>query len=86
MCLRNTFPPVHPEIVPYNFTELNAFNDCDLGALIVQENATTTNFFVDVVADLCPNMKFFLGNFSNLIVKCFLYTNSRAIFSSRDCF
>ena len=41
--------------------ELNAFDDRDLGALIVQENATTVNFFVDVVADPCPEINWFFN-------------------------
>ena len=63
MHLQNTFPPGTPKIVPYNFTELGAFEDRELGALIVQDNATTVNFFVDVVADPCPSVTwFFDGN------------------------
>ena len=44
------------EVVPYNFTQLGAFNDRDLGALIVQDNATNINFWVDVMADPCPEV------------------------------
>ena len=41
---------------PYNFTKLNAFDDRDLGALIVRDNGSIVNFFVDVVADPCPDV------------------------------
>ena len=49
------------EVVPYNFTELGAFDDRDLGALIVQNNGTTVNFFVDVRADPCPMVAWFFN-------------------------
>ena len=61
-CVSNLFPFSHnivlPDVMPYNFTELGpaAFDDRDLGALIVQDNATTVNFFVDVRADPCPEI------------------------------
>ncbi len=61
------FPPspvctaVLAEMVPYNFSALNAFNDRDLGALIVQENATVVNFWVDVRADPCPDIVWFFN-------------------------
>ena len=64
-CASNLFPFSHttvlPEMVPYNFTELGAFDDRDLGALIVQENGTTVNFFVDVKADPCPDITWFFN-------------------------
>ena len=41
---------------PYNFTEHDAFDDRDLGALIVRDNGTTLSFSVDVVADPCPDV------------------------------
>ena len=47
--------------MPYNFTELGAFDDRDLGALIVQNNGTTVNFFVDVRADPCPDITWFFN-------------------------
>jgi hypothetical protein len=43
-------------VLPYSFSQLNAFNDRDLGALIVQDNGTIINFWVDVVADPCPDI------------------------------
>ena len=45
---------VFPQVRPYNFTELNAFDDQEVGALIVRPNGTIVNFSVDVVADPCP--------------------------------
>ena len=63
-------------MVPYNFTELRAFDDRDLGALIVQDNATTVNFFVDVVADPCPEITwFFNGNQLGPSNSTFTYNN-----------
>ena len=48
--------------MPYNFTELDAFDDRDLGALIVQENGTRVNFFVNVMADPCPDITWFFND------------------------
>ena len=72
-------------MVPYNFTQLEAFNDRDLGALIVQENGTTVNFFVDVMADPCPEITWFfnstqLGS-SNAT---FIYNNACAVADARS--
>ena len=53
---------VLPRVVPYNFTELGAFDDRDLGTLIVQDNGTTVNFFVDVEADPCPDITWFFNS------------------------
>ena len=70
------FLPVQPEVVPYNFTELGAFDDRDLGALIVQNNATIVNFFVDVRADPCPNINwFFNGTQFGPSDETFMYSN-----------
>ena len=41
---------------PYNLTKLSAFNDRDLGALIVRNNGSTVSFSVDVLADPCPDI------------------------------
>ena len=41
---------------PFNFTELDAFDDRDLGTLIVRDNGSTVSFSVDVVADPCPDV------------------------------
>ena len=41
---------------PYNFTALNAFDDRDLGALIVRDSGSTVTFSVDVIADPCPDV------------------------------
>ena len=49
------------EVLPYNFTELGAFNDRDLGALIVQDNVTMISFWVDVMADPCPAVTWFFN-------------------------
>ena len=49
------------EVVPYNFTALDAFDDRDLGALIVLENGTMVNFWVDVMADPCPTIIWFFN-------------------------
>ena len=43
-------------MLPYNFTKLGAFNDQDLGALIVKDNGSIGTVSVDVVADPCPNV------------------------------
>ena len=62
--------------MPYNFTELGAFDDRDLGALIVQDNATIVNFFVDVVADPCPDITwFFNGTQLGPVNSIFTYSN-----------
>ena len=47
---------VFPQVEPYNFTELDAFDDQELGALIVKPNDTILMFSVDVVADPCPDI------------------------------
>ena len=41
---------------PYNFTKLNAFDDRDIGALFTRDNGSTVRFFVDVIADPCPDV------------------------------
>lgn len=46
---------------PYNFTKLDAFDDQDLGALIVRDNGSYVIFSVDVVADPCPNVEWSLN-------------------------
>ena len=43
-----------PKVQPYNFTELNAFDDRELGALIVRPNNSALIFSVNVIADPCP--------------------------------
>ena len=72
-------------MVPYNFTQLEAFNDRDLGALIVQENGTRVNFFVDVIADPCPEITWFFNNTqlgpSNAT---FIYNNACAAADARS--
>ena len=47
---------------PYNFIELDAFDDRDLGALIVRNNGSIVNFSVDVVADPCPDVVWILND------------------------
>ena len=72
-------------MVPYNFTELGAFNDRDLGALIVQGDGTTVNFFVDVEADPCPDITWFFNGVqlgpSN---STFTYNNACAVVDPRS--
>ena len=41
---------------PYNFTELDAFDDPNLGALIVRDSGSIVSLSVNVVADPCPNV------------------------------
>jgi hypothetical protein len=43
-------------VQPYNYTKLGAFNDRDLGALIVRDNGSIVTVSVDVVADPCPDV------------------------------
>lgn len=43
-------------MLPYDLTALNAFDDRDLGALIVRENGSDITFSVDVTADPCPTI------------------------------
>ena len=43
-------------MLPYNYTNLNAFDDRDLGALIVMNYGSTVRMSVDVVADPCPDV------------------------------
>ena len=72
-------------MVPYNFTELGAFDDRDLGALIVQDNGTTVNFFVDVVADPCPDITwFFKGVQLGPGDSMFIYNNACSVADARS--
>ena len=41
---------------PYNFIALSAFDDRDLGALIVRDSGSDVTFSVDVVADPCSSI------------------------------
>ena len=76
---------VLPEVMPYNFTNLNAFDDRDLGALIVQENATQVDFFVDIVADPCPDITwFFNGAQLGTSNDTFMYNNACAAMDARS--
>ena len=45
-----------PQVQQYNFTEIYAFDDRDLGALIVRDNGSIVNLSVSVVADPCPDV------------------------------
>ena len=54
-------PSVVAQVVPYNFTALGAFDDRDLGALIVQDSGTVVNFWVDVIADTCSVITWFFN-------------------------
>ena len=57
------------EVVPYNFMELLAFND----------RATTVNFYIDVVADPCPEIIwFFNGTQLGPSNSTFTYSNACA--------
>ena len=47
---------VLPQIQPFNFTALDAFDDRDLGVLIVRDNTSIVSFSVDLVADPCPDV------------------------------
>ena len=49
-------PTAKAQILPYNFTTLNAFDDRDLGALIVRNSGSDATFLVDVKADPCPSI------------------------------
>lgn len=46
-----------PQVQPYNFTNLDAFDDRDLGALFVRPNGSALSFSIDVVADPCPSIE-----------------------------
>lgn len=60
-------------------TALNAFDDRDLGALIVRDNGSIVNFSVDVVADPCPVIVwFFNGTRLGLSNETFTYNNACA--------
>ena len=49
---------VQPVVEPFNFTALDAFNDREpIGLLIVRENGSVANFYVDLVADPCPTVQ-----------------------------
>ena len=50
-----------PQVQPYNFSKLNAFDDRDLGALIVRDSGSTVRFIVNVVADPCPTVMWSLN-------------------------
>ena len=41
---------------PYNFAELHAFYDRELGAVIVRDSGSTVSLSVNVVADPYPNI------------------------------
>ena len=51
-----------PNVRPLNFTELDAVDDRDLGALIVRDNGSIISFSVNVVADPCPNVVWILNS------------------------
>ena len=57
----NLLLTVLPQIQPYNLTALNAFDDRDLGVLIVKSSGSTLTFSVDVVADPCPDIVWFFN-------------------------
>ena len=68
---------VVPQVEPYNFTELAAFNDRDLGALIVRQNGTSLMFSVHVIADPCPYITWsFNGTRLELSNEMISYNNS----------
>ena len=61
---------------PHNFTELDAFNDRDLGTLIVKDSGSRVTFSVDVVADPCPNVTWTLDSIKlGLSNDIFAYNN-----------
>ena len=45
-----------PQVQQYNFTELNAVDDRDLGALFVRPNGTALSFSIAIIADPCPSI------------------------------
>ena len=53
----HSLPSALTQVQPYNFTELGATNDRDVGALIVSANGSTVMFSVDVVSDPCPSIE-----------------------------
>ena len=64
---------------PYNFSELDAFDDRDLGALIVRDNGSIVTFLVDVVADPCPDVIWsFNGTRLESSNETFMYYNACA--------
>ena len=72
-------------MVPYNFSNLNAFDDRDLGALIVRENGTQVAFFVDIIADPCPDITwFFNGTQLGPSNDTFVYNNACAAMDARS--
>ena len=76
---------VSPQVQPYNFTELDAFNDRDLGALIVRDNGSIVSFSVDVVADPCPEVFwFFNGTRLGPSNETFTYNNTCAETGARS--
>lgn len=46
---------------PYNLIKLTAFDDRDLGALIVRDNGSVVSFSVNVVADPCPELVWYFN-------------------------
>ena len=55
---------VPPQVQPYSFTELDAFDDRDLGAIFTRDNGTTVSFSVDVIADPCPDIEWTFNGMS----------------------
>lgn len=61
---------------PLNLTRLGALEDQDVGILIIKSINSTVNFFVDVVADPCPNVVWSLnGTALGPINNTFSYNN-----------
>ena len=70
---------VSPQVQPYNFTELEAFHDRDLGALIVMNNGSIVSLSINVVADPCPNVVWsFNGTRMSPSNETFAYNNACA--------
>lgn len=41
---------------PYNFIELDAFDDRDLGVIFTKDNGSIVSFSMEVIADPCPRI------------------------------
>ena len=68
---------IFPEALPYNFTDLGAVSDRDLGALIVRDSGSNVTLSVDVAADPCPNVSWiFNGMKLGPSNETFVYNNS----------
>ena len=74
-------PTVLPQVLPYNFADLGAVSDRDLGVLIVKDSGSIVNFSVNVIADPCPNVTW-INNGTNLGPSSEIFTHNNPCVSA----